>query len=75
MAYITQTHSTTLSTIWDKISGFFAMVGRAMTMSSAMDARLKRVEALNAKTDAELATMNLRREDITAYVFRDLMHL
>ena len=75
MAYITQTHSADHATLWHKVSAFFAMVGRAMTMSSAMDARLKRVEALNAKSDAELATMNLRREDITAYVFRDLMHL
>ena len=34
-----------------------------------------RVEALNLKTDEELAKMNLRRENITAYVFRDLMHI
>jgi hypothetical protein len=30
---------------------------------------------LNLKTDEELAEMNLRRENITAYVFRDLMHI
>lgn len=75
MAYITQTHTADHATAWHKISAFFTMVGRAMTMSSAMDARLKHVDALNAKSDAELAAMNLRREDITAYVFRDLMHL
>ena len=75
MAYITQAHSANHTTAWNRVSEFFAMVGRAMTMSSAMDARMKRVETLNAKTDAELAAMNLRREDITAYVFRDLMHL
>ncbi|WP_223421739.1 hypothetical protein [Tateyamaria pelophila] len=75
MAYITQAHAADHPTVWNRVSSFFAMVGRAMTMSSAMDARMQRVEALNSKTDAELAEMNLRREDITAYVFRDLMHL
>lgn len=75
MAYITHTQTAADSSVWPKISAFFAMVGRAMTMSAAMDARMKRVDALNAKSDEQLAAMNLRREDITAYVFRDLMHL
>ena len=75
MAYITQTHSTTLSSVWEKISDVFSMIGRAIIASSSMDARMKRVEILNAKTDEELAAMKLRRIDIPAYVFRDLMHL
>lgn len=75
MAYITQPHSTTLSDIWSGISRFFARVGRAMIVASSGEARLRRVNALNAKTDEELAAMGLRREDITAYVFRDLMHM
>lgn len=74
MAYVTHTHTTTENSVWSNISAFFAMVGRAMVMSSAMDARLKKVEALNAKSDEELAALNLRREDITAFVFRDLMY-
>ena len=77
MAYVTDTHSSTLSNIWANFSGFFTMVGRAMAMSTAnaAEARFRQIEALNAKTDEELAVMNLRREDIPTYVFRDLMHL
>lgn len=75
MAYVTQTNSTILSSIWAGISGFFASVGRAMIVSSSADARLRKVEYLNAKTDEELAAMGLKRQDIPAFVFRDLMHI
>jgi hypothetical protein len=75
MAYITQSRTNVFSAIWDSISNFFVMVSRAMIVSSAMDARMKRIDALNAKTDAELHAMNLRRGDIPAFVFRDMMHL
>ena len=75
MAYVTQSHSSTLSSVWGMISDVFASIGRSIAISSAMEARMNRVSALNEKTDAELAAMNLRRQDITAYVFRDLMHL
>jgi len=75
MAYLTQSHPGILSSIWNGVTDFFAAVSRAITVSAAMDARMQRIEALNAKTDQELAEMGLRRADITAYVFRDLMHL
>lgn len=74
MAYVSHPHAADHSSVWSKISAFFAMVGRALIVSSAMQARLEQVEKLNAKSDAELAAMNLRREDITAFVFRDLMY-
>ena len=75
MAYVTHSQSPVLSSIWTGISGFFSAIGRAMIVSASADARLRKVEQLNAKTDAELAAMNLRREDIPAFVFRDLMHI
>ncbi|MEP1201094.1 MULTISPECIES: hypothetical protein [unclassified Tateyamaria] len=77
MAFVTDTHSSTFSNIWTNISGFFTMVGRAMAMSTAnaAEARFRQIELLNAKTDEELKVMNLRREDIPTYVFRDMMHL
>lgn len=33
------------------------------------DGRMKRVKALNAKSDEELAEIGLRREDIVPFVF------
>ena len=77
MAFVTQTQTTTPVSILSSIGSFFTMVGRAMALSTARsaEARFRKIEALNAKSDEELSTMNLRREDIPAYVFRDLMHL
>ncbi|WP_299546023.1 hypothetical protein [uncultured Tateyamaria sp.] len=75
MAYVTQPNTSILSAILDRVTDFFVALGHSAAMSAAAESRFKRIEALNAKTDEELAAMNLRREDIAAYVFRDMMHL
>ncbi|MEO0666328.1 MAG: hypothetical protein AAFZ99_00315 [Pseudomonadota bacterium] len=62
------------TSIWASIKNFCTMVGSAVSLSAAADQRMKRIEALNAKSDDELAEMGLRRQDIAAYVFRDLMY-
>ena len=72
MAFVTETQS---NTIWSSVRGMFAAIGRGLTTSASADLRMRRIDALNAKSDAELAAMNLRREDIPGYVFRDLMHI
>lgn len=77
MAYVTLSHSSKVSGIFDAVvsavSVFFTAFGKAMMASS--EARLQKAERLNAKSDEELAALGLRREDIPSYVFRDLMHL
>ncbi|GGX54841.1 hypothetical protein GCM10007385_23990 [Tateyamaria omphalii] len=75
MAYVSHPNTSILSAILDRITDFLVALGHSAAMSAAAESRFKRIEALNAKTDEELAAMNLRREDIAAYVFRDLMHL
>lgn len=40
-----------------------------------LGARRRRLEALEARTDAELAAMGLRRENIMHHVFRDLYYV
>ena len=57
------------------IGTFFAQLGSSMTLAASAEQRFQQVQRLQAKSDAELAAMNLRREDIAAYVFRDLMHI
>lgn len=52
---------------------FFRMVGQAMISTSAANRRLLIVEKLQAKSDAELADIGLRREDIVRHVFRDML--
>ncbi|MEP2681327.1 MULTISPECIES: hypothetical protein [Rhodobacterales] len=52
---------------------FNALIDARMLRISA-EARAQKIEILNAKSDAELAEMHLKRDDIPAYVFRDLMY-
>ena len=75
MAYVSHPNASILSSILDRVTAFFAALGHSAAMSAAAESRFRRIEALRAKSDEELAVMNLRREDIAAYVFRDMMHL
>ena len=50
---------------------FFAGVNRALVINSTSHQRLQQVERLQAKTDAELAALGIKREDIVQHVFRD----
>ena len=59
-------HMPRLSRLRDAVDGFFA---RLMDTS----ARVAEIDRLNAKSDAELARLGLRREDIPRHVFRDLI--
>lgn len=52
-----------------------ASVGRAMVITSSSHRRLMQIEHLQAKSDAELAEMGLKREDIARYVFRDILFM
>lgn len=72
MAYAT---TTTHHSIWASIADMFAAFGRGLTLSATGEKRLRQVEKLNALSDADLAKLGLKRADIPAYVFRDLMHI
>jgi uncharacterized protein YjiS (DUF1127 family) len=64
--------STLAAKVGKGISGFFESLLRSSVMASTAQARLSQAEALNAKTDAELAELGLKREDIVHHVFRDM---
>jgi len=53
---------------------FFASIGQGFNAYLAARSRIAEVERLDARTDAELATMGLKREDIPRHVFRDILH-
>lgn len=53
---------------------FDAMIHRIETQGS-MASRRRMIETLEAKTDADLAAMGLRRENIVHHVFRDLYYV
>jgi hypothetical protein len=78
MAYsstISHTGGFSLKTPFAAIGAFFAAIGNAMIAASSNSARLQKVEMLNAKSDAELAEMGIKRDDIVHHVFRDLYYI
>lgn len=52
-----------------------ARIASAATAYSVAQSRADQVQRLNEKTDAELARMGLRRENIAHYVFRDILYI
>lgn len=54
------------------MAGFFEGLGRGLTAYTERSTRVQQLNRLNAKSDAELAAMGLRREDIARYVYRDI---
>ncbi|MEM6760425.1 MAG: hypothetical protein AAF601_13185 [Pseudomonadota bacterium] len=71
MAYIPQTLP---QSIWATIKSYLHAFSAGLAVSAGYEARIRRMDALNAKSDEDLAKMGLRRQDIAAYVFRDLMY-
>ncbi|WP_121631588.1 hypothetical protein [Tropicibacter alexandrii] len=55
-----------------KIDHFFTSRGFGYNPGRLRRARLREIIALEAASDADLAAMGLRRDDILPYVFRDL---
>jgi uncharacterized protein YjiS (DUF1127 family) len=57
------------------IKAFFRTIGGALISVAEANQRVHAVERLNQKSDAELAQLGIRREDIVRYVFRDMLHI
>lgn len=54
------------------MAGFFEGIGRGLTAYAERHARVDQINRLSSKSDAELAAMGLKREDIARYVYRDI---
>lgn len=57
------------------LSRLTAALARGIDRHGRRVSRRAEIEALEAKSDAELAAMGLRRENIPQYVFRDLFYI
>lgn len=53
------------------IGRFFAAFGKGLVSIGESSSRYRKIEALQALSDAELAKRNIRREDIVRIVFAD----
>ncbi|PJE35490.1 hypothetical protein CVM52_16870 [Pseudooceanicola lipolyticus] len=58
---------TTFERIWTALAQGFAAYVEARS-------RTAQIERLNAKSDAELAKLGIKRDEIPRYVFRDLFY-
>jgi len=56
----------------DRLDRFFAGIGQGFNAFLVVRSRRAELARLEAMSDAELARMGLRREDIPRYVFRDM---
>ncbi|SPJ25482.1 hypothetical protein [Palleronia abyssalis] len=72
MAYAS-THSDLHATRPGLFTRTRAALARGFARWIEVNSRADRVAALQAKSDAELAALGLRRDDIVQYVFRDRM--
>jgi len=73
MAYIQEEHAGhgPVSAIGDAIWSLF----KPLKLTASADRRAAQVQNLSAKSDAELAEMGIKREDIPRIVFRDLYYV
>lgn len=73
-AHVGTTLRTAATSVGHAILAFFAAVGHAIELNSTAHIRIARVERLQAKTDAELATLGIKRDQIVHHVFSDLYY-
>lgn len=58
-----------------RIDATFARVGQGLNAYVESHSRRDQIEALEARSDEDLARMGLTRDRIVAYVFRDMIWL
>ncbi|WP_296761548.1 hypothetical protein [Sediminimonas sp.] len=56
-------------------TSLFAGIGRGFRRYLHQRSRVDQIEALNAKSDAELHQMGLTRDNIARHVFRDTFYI
>lgn len=72
MAVLTANHHSAPAPFLNRV---LAGIGNALVAVGEANPRLKRIEALQRLSDAELAKKGLRREDIVRHVFHDVYYL
>lgn len=71
---LTQTGGDTRARLMARLDAFFTGLGQGMNAYIHRKSRSDEIDALNAKSDEELAAMGLQRDDIPRYVFRDIFY-
>ncbi len=69
------TQATNIHGLAGRTEGFWAGIAAGLNNYMNRKSRVDQVRKLEAKSDAELAAMGLKRDDITRYVFRDMFYI
>ncbi|WP_306152575.1 hypothetical protein [Roseovarius sp. MMSF_3281] len=56
-------------------AGFLTSLARGFEAHAYAASRRDKIEALQAKSDAELAELGIKRDEIVHYVYRDLFYM
>jgi uncharacterized protein YjiS (DUF1127 family) len=72
---LTHPRGETRARLMARLDAFFAALGQGMNAYMHRKSRMDEIEALNARTDAELAALGITRDDIPRYVFRDTFYI
>ncbi|MBF9042673.1 hypothetical protein HKCCE4037_05005 [Rhodobacterales bacterium HKCCE4037] len=75
MALADSTFTEPKSSLRARLDTFFAALGQGFNAYLERETRFDQIRQLDAKTDAELAEMGLKRDDIPRYVYRDLFYI
>ncbi|MBR9652832.1 hypothetical protein IT775_17070 [Thalassobius aquimarinus] len=59
----------------DRVGSILAGLSAGLNDYMTRRSRIDQVQKLDAKSDAELAALGLKREEIPRYVFRDMFYL
>lgn len=57
------------------VGGVFKRIGSAYCKAALASSRMQMVQKLNEKSDAELAQLDIKRDEIVQYAFRDMRHI
>jgi len=57
------------------VGGVFKRIGSAYCKAAIASSRMQMVQKLNEKSDAELAQLDIKRDEIVQYAFRDMRHI
>ncbi|WOI55731.1 DUF1127 domain-containing protein [Palleronia sp. LCG004] len=70
-AHDTRTDSRTFG---QTVSAFFSAIGHGLIAMGENSSRYRRLQALNAMTDEQLAQRGLKRENLVRHVFADVYY-
>lgn len=61
--------------VFASLKSFFSAIGNGLVAAAENSSRMKRIQALQSMTDAQLAAIGIKRDDIVRHVFSDLFYV